>query len=91
MLGGATDAAAVSIENNHIRDFGPATESDNGTVVGIEVIRAESATIAGRAARSGCQWQWASTWVSAVACSSRDSGSGSANRRRAAQQKSVIQ
>jgi hypothetical protein len=46
MLGGATEAAAVSIENNHIRNAGPATERDNGTVVGIEVIRADSATIA---------------------------------------------
>jgi hypothetical protein len=52
MLGGATDAAAVSIENNHIRNIGPATESDNGTVVGIEVIRADSATIAGNLVRA---------------------------------------
>ncbi|HEV2160405.1 DUF6519 domain-containing protein [Bradyrhizobium sp.] len=52
MLGGATDAAAVSIENNHIRNIGPATESDNGSVVGIEVIRAESATIAGNLVRA---------------------------------------
>jgi hypothetical protein len=52
MLGGATDAAAVSIENNHIRNIGPATESDNGTVVGIEVIRADSATVAGNLVRA---------------------------------------
>ncbi len=52
MLGGATDAAAVSIENNHIRNIEPVTESENGTVVGIEVIRADSATIAGNLVRA---------------------------------------
>ncbi|MBR0774294.1 right-handed parallel beta-helix repeat-containing protein [Bradyrhizobium diazoefficiens] len=52
LLGGATDAAAVSIENNHIRNIGPETERDGGTVVGIEVVRADSATIAGNQIRA---------------------------------------
>jgi hypothetical protein len=52
VLTGAAQAAAVSIENNHLRNIGPATERDGGSVVGIAVTRADSATIAGNAIRA---------------------------------------
>jgi hypothetical protein len=45
------DGGSISIENNHIRNIGPAGEGSATSVIGIGVSRADSATIAGNMMR----------------------------------------
>ena len=45
------NSASLSIENNHLRDIGPQNVDATGLVVGIGVIRAEAATVAGNSIR----------------------------------------
>ncbi len=50
--GDDANAASVSIENNHLRNIGPAAGASPPTIVGIGVARAQSATIAGNTIRT---------------------------------------
>jgi hypothetical protein len=50
--GDEANAASVSIENNHLRNIGPAGEASPPTIVGVGVFRAQSAIIAGNTIRT---------------------------------------
>lgn len=52
LVSDAADDAAVSIENNHLRDIGRGREDDDGIVLGISVLRGAGATIRGNTLRS---------------------------------------
>ncbi|TCL69493.1 DUF6519 domain-containing protein [Rhizobium sp. BK251] len=44
-------SSSISIENNHLRDIGPPSANDTGIVVGVGVLRADTAAIAGNTIR----------------------------------------